>query len=253
MLTADTDRAKFHKTGHGGLDNDWMLRQPDGNYYCQLEWDFAPSAGLCCIFRKGDAPDDYKSVVMRDQNIEARMKPDPDPKADYEIDSYSRDEQQRLRDDVADLHRLSVYCCATEEQIEFHKNVVRAYGEAERRHWRNGEDTDSACWNCNHVVGHAAAQLGTIFYDEGALDTWHGMDFRDEEEPVFYSCQGDNLTKHIFDLKERDYITCSPNELAYNTGTDYTRFATIDDLFRLATDDEKEWLQRCRHSGAMVE
>ena len=248
MHTEDPERGKFHR-------EDWMQHQPAGHYYCSYAWDNPPSPGSSSIFRKGDQPGDYDFVVMYDQSIRPRI-------ADgYGVGWTGNDSILLQHDNAHEGFRRyveqglpGVYSNATQEQIEFYKNVKRAFREATRL---DPDVADGDFWACNHVDGHEAAHLATILYRNTALELYEDMGFNDGETPVFYSCRGDSRTRHIFDMEERDYIAASPAALEYAKdplhADFYDRFQAADDLYRLATIPEKAWLLRCRAAGKMVE
>lgn len=261
MHTEDPERGKFHR-------EDWMQHQPAGNYYCRFSWDNPPYPGMCTIFRKGDQPGHCFLVQMFDQSMRPRKLHRDGHTGWEDCGSVLLAFKQSNEEDEP-----AVYSSATQEQIEFYENVKRAFREATRLD--ADREREPWYWPCEHVDGYEAAHLATSFYDKYAVDieVHEDMEFNDEETPVFYSCRGDNRTRHIFDMEERDYIAASPTALDYAKdplhADFYTRFQAAevtaddddddsddfndDDLYRLATIPEKAWLLRCRAAGKMVE
>jgi hypothetical protein len=242
----DAERRKFH-------DKAWLLSQNDGGYYCEFEWDTCTSIGSMCIFRKGGLPGvtgvSHDMLIMYDPSLKAGLH-----KA-QSTDFFWPGENERHRAAEIKSDKPGVFSRASPEQIVFYKNVVHAFQEA----YQGIPYCEGVPYECEHVAGHdkaQAAQKVMFFKPNGELgrfdleETFYNWTF--DQPPVFYSCRANNRTRHIFDGGPHDCIKFSPTNEEYCGHYDVATDLHHTDLVRVATAEERRWLERCREAQRIV-
>lgn len=236
----DSVRAKYH-------DHEWLVREGEaGGYYVKHEAE--DEGGNLRIFRKGS----NGVVYLREQTMAARA----DRREPYFLNECDYQNVDPIQVHPGPFELRYTFCKATHAQIEYFKSVKVAFDEAAVRDATRApryRETEGDAWNCEHVnvAGRRRAYPApaTVFYDFELVRTWlhTGLDSAGED-PVFYSCGEDNLTRHIFDTAAQDCITITFDDITYTKNRFWTKQDGVagNDMYRLATVRETEWLQRCR-------